>query len=302
MGPGRRRRGLRRARHGARGRHRQDPARASTRPRYADPSLAAAQTFAQRLAEAGITVDGRRRGGPRRRRARASSASCESAPLRRDRAPLPATRRTTRSPRCVARLVAIDAGLPATFEGGDDRPSCTRSPSRASTPPARASSDASGLGARLGAPARPRSLGLLRLATDPAHGVLRDVATGMPIAGLTGTLSDRYTQSPARGLVRAKTGSLPHVTSLAGHGARRRRPPAGVRRPRGRDARRRPVGPARGDRRVRHRVVAGCGCRLVVSRGGHRPRDRVDWAARRAGMRRAGWPPPPDRPRGPRRS
>jgi len=38
----------------------------------------------------------------------------------------------------------------------------------------------------------------------------------MPIGGLTGTLSDRYTQSSARGLVRAKTGSLPHVTALAG--------------------------------------------------------------------------------------
>ena len=76
-------------------------------------------------------------------------------------------------------------------------------------------SDASGLGAGSVLPPD-LLLGLLRLATDPAHGVLRDVATGMPIAGLTGTLSDRYTQSPARGLVRAKTGSLPHVTSLAG--------------------------------------------------------------------------------------
>ena len=38
----------------------------------------------------------------------------------------------------------------------------------------------------------------------------------MPVAGLTGTLAERYTTTSARGLVRAKTGSLPGVTSLAG--------------------------------------------------------------------------------------
>ena len=74
----------------------------------------------------------------------------------------------------------------------------------------------------------------------------------MPIGGLTGTLSDRYTQSQARGLVRAKTGSLPHVTALSGTVLDADVAPARVRGPRRRDARRRPVGPARRDRRVRH--------------------------------------------------
>src|SRR4029077_15088005 len=75
--------------------------------------------------------------------------------------------------------------------------------------------DASGLGA--GSVLPPSLLtGLRRLSTDPAHPSVRDVATGMRIGGLTGTLSDRYTQSLARGLVRAKTGSLPHVTALSG--------------------------------------------------------------------------------------
>ncbi|MNW63803.1 D-alanyl-D-alanine carboxypeptidase DacC precursor [compost metagenome] len=54
------------------------------------------------------------------------------------------------------------------------------------------------------------------LLTDPAQPGLRAGAVGLPIAGLSGTLDDRFLASPGRGLVRAKTGSLPGVTSLAG--------------------------------------------------------------------------------------
>jgi len=38
----------------------------------------------------------------------------------------------------------------------------------------------------------------------------------LPISGWQGTLFERFLDSPARGLVRAKTGSLPNVTALAG--------------------------------------------------------------------------------------
>ena len=60
---------------------------------------------------------------------------------------------------------------------------------------------------------------LLVLAGSADHPELRPVLTGLPIAGFTGTLSDRYEGTDTRagtGLVRAKTGSLTGVNTLAG--------------------------------------------------------------------------------------
>ncbi|MFF7160988.1 D-alanyl-D-alanine carboxypeptidase/D-alanyl-D-alanine-endopeptidase [Streptomyces sp. NPDC008086] len=56
---------------------------------------------------------------------------------------------------------------------------------------------------------------LLAKAADPAHPELRPVLTGLPVAGFTGTLTTRYTDGAA-GLVRAKTGTLNGVNTLAG--------------------------------------------------------------------------------------
>ncbi|MFI6337917.1 D-alanyl-D-alanine carboxypeptidase/D-alanyl-D-alanine-endopeptidase [Streptomyces sp. NPDC050535] len=59
--------------------------------------------------------------------------------------------------------------------------------------------------------------GLLAMAGDPSRPELRPVLTGLPIAGFTGTLSDRYTaDASATGVVRAKTGTLTGVNTLAG--------------------------------------------------------------------------------------
>ncbi|MFF3326593.1 D-alanyl-D-alanine carboxypeptidase/D-alanyl-D-alanine-endopeptidase [Streptomyces sp. NPDC002889] len=58
---------------------------------------------------------------------------------------------------------------------------------------------------------------LLAKAGDPNHPELRPILTGLPVAGFTGTLEDRYANSPAgTGLVRAKTGTLSGVDTLAG--------------------------------------------------------------------------------------
>ncbi|MCK8437835.1 D-alanyl-D-alanine carboxypeptidase/D-alanyl-D-alanine-endopeptidase [Streptomyces sp. D2-8] len=56
---------------------------------------------------------------------------------------------------------------------------------------------------------------LLAKAADPAHPELRPALTGLPVAGFTGTLTTRYTDG-ASGVVRAKTGTLSGVHTLAG--------------------------------------------------------------------------------------
>jgi D-alanyl-D-alanine carboxypeptidase/D-alanyl-D-alanine-endopeptidase (penicillin-binding protein 4) len=59
----------------------------------------------------------------------------------------------------------------------------------------------------------------VRLAVLPAHPELRTLVTGLPIAGFSGTMADRFTAPGTRayaGLVRAKTGTLNNVTSMAG--------------------------------------------------------------------------------------
>ncbi|HET6165885.1 MAG TPA: D-alanyl-D-alanine carboxypeptidase/D-alanyl-D-alanine-endopeptidase [Marmoricola sp.] len=61
-------------------------------------------------------------------------------------------------------------------------------------------------------------LDVLRLAGSAEHPELRQVLTGLPVAGFTGSLQWRFDDAPAaaRGRVRAKTGTLTGVSGLAG--------------------------------------------------------------------------------------
>lgn len=59
---------------------------------------------------------------------------------------------------------------------------------------------------------------LLKTDVAPEHGRLREVISGLPIAGFSGSLSYRFSQTPTlgHGRVRAKTGTLTDVSALAG--------------------------------------------------------------------------------------
>jgi D-alanyl-D-alanine carboxypeptidase/D-alanyl-D-alanine-endopeptidase (penicillin-binding protein 4) len=60
---------------------------------------------------------------------------------------------------------------------------------------------------------------LLRLAASADHPELRPILTGLPIAGFTGTMRHRFRDKATLaydGVVRAKTGTLKDVSSMAG--------------------------------------------------------------------------------------
>ena len=181
-------------------------------PRHADPSLHAAEVFAALLAEQGIAVTAglsRTTVDP----AAPQLAVVESAPIRE------IVRYTVQhSDNTVAevlgRLVAVQRGLPGSFQGattaivaevgahGIDMTGTTIA-------------DCSGLADGSVLPAR-LLVDLLLLAAQPGRVDLLPVVVDLPISGWQGTLNDRFLAGPAQGVVRAKTGSLTGVTSLAG--------------------------------------------------------------------------------------
>jgi len=181
-------------------------------PRAEDPAKAAADVFVAALAEQGITVEGDVARAPAPDEGR-TVGEVESAPLSEVVAYLLQHSDNTIT-EVVGRLVALDAGLPGSAD--------------AATQAVRASveglgvalsgaslADLSGLGD--GSVVTPAQLDeVVGLLADPAHPQLRPGAIGLPVAGLSGTLGERYLANAGRGVVRAKTGSLPNITSLAG--------------------------------------------------------------------------------------
>lgn len=181
--------------------------------RYPDPAMNAAEVFVQRLADQGITVQG----SPARVQdddTRGDTlATVSSAPVSEvtgyflDHSDNTITE-------VVSRMVAVAQGFPASYEGATQ--AVLQSVRALGVDITGATlADASGLAE--GSSLSPAVLlSLLQLIVDPAHPALRSVGTGMPIGGLTGTLADRFTSGGGAGVVRAKTGSLKGVTSLAG--------------------------------------------------------------------------------------
>lgn len=181
-------------------------------PRYSEPSLAAAKDFSSALADFGVEVKAEptfATAGPDA----AVLGTVSSAPLGEIVQYVLETSDNTIS-ELLGRLVALDAGLPGSVDGARKAVVAAVKKLGVDTTHIRLA-DTSGLGDGSKLPAQ-ALVQLLKRMVDPKTPLLRDGVNGFPIAGLTGTLYDRYTASEVRGLVRAKTGSLPNVTSQAG--------------------------------------------------------------------------------------
>ena len=110
----------------------------------------------------------------------------------------------------LAHLVAAEGGLPATFDGG------AAALESELGQPASGLVDGSGLSPRNRVTTGGLALLLRTAAADPAY---RPVLTGLPVAGFDGTLVKRYADPASAygaGRVRAKTGTLDNVSTLAG--------------------------------------------------------------------------------------
>ena len=183
-------------------------------PRVDDPALQAATAFARALTRAGLDVTGSPHVGTLPAGSR-RLASVESAPLG-----ALVRRMLTESDNdlaeALARTVAIRGGGPATFEGAA---AAVVAAVRSLGVPTDAVvlHDGSGL-SRLDRVTPQALVALLRAAVQRPD--LHPVLAGMPVAGLTGTLADRFRSRSLRltaaGVVRAKTGTLLGVNSLAG--------------------------------------------------------------------------------------
>ena len=181
--------------------------------RVADPAAAAAETFAAALGKAGIRVEG----APEVTSAPGSQplASVASAPLG-EIVERILTVSDNEAAEVLLRHVGLSSEGDGSFEGGRRG---VRRILESQGIDLRSSVLYDGSGLSRDNRLDPRVLiDVLRLAMDPGHPDLAAVLTGLPVAGFTGSLADRMDMGPpeGRGRVRAKTGTLTGVTSLAG--------------------------------------------------------------------------------------
>jgi serine-type D-Ala-D-Ala carboxypeptidase/endopeptidase (penicillin-binding protein 4) len=182
-------------------------------PRSTDPAGDAARAFAALLGARGVRTEGapaaaRPADGARR------LAETLSAPLS------TLVERTLTSSdndlaEALARQTAAVSGREPSFTGAGaavrDRLAALKLPLAGARFP-----DGSGLD-REGRVSARLLTALLARAAETGRPALRPVLTGLPVAGFNGTLATRYAPgSPATGMIRAKTGTLTGVNSLAG--------------------------------------------------------------------------------------
>jgi len=182
-------------------------------PRVADPALNAAEIFANALRERGITVDGRPGRVAGSTDSVAEIARVESAPIG-EIIEWAMQRSDNTITEVLARLVAHHLGLPTSTNGSIEAIKTVMDRLGIDMTNAQLV-DLSGLGR--GSQLSPRQLVEAVNVAVAGPPQLRDLANGMPIAGMSGTLASRFVdQEFGTGMVRAKTGSLPGVTALSG--------------------------------------------------------------------------------------
>lgn len=180
----------------------------------ADPALAAARAFAERLRAAGLSVGEPQPGTLPTARTIASTASVPVAEI--------VQQMLTSSDNNVAEALAHLAGARRTGTGSfaSGSAAVTETLRTLAIPAAGVVvADGSGLSTANRLPPRVLAEVLMGLDRPTAPAWAWPALTGLPVAGFTGTLADRFLAPPAdvgAGLVRAKTGTLSGVTSLAG--------------------------------------------------------------------------------------
>nr|WSZ97591.1 D-alanyl-D-alanine carboxypeptidase/D-alanyl-D-alanine-endopeptidase [Streptomyces sp. NBC_00857] len=190
-----------------------DKSRSGPAPRDKDPARGAADAFTGMLRDRGIRVSAAPAAGKAPKGAK-PLARTYSRPLSAlvERALTESDNDIAES---LARQTAIAAHEPASFEGAGRAVTAQLDKLQLPLDGTRFA-DGSGLNRKDRASAGLLTA-LLARAAAPAHPELRAVLTGLPIAGFSGTLRSRYAdEAPAAGLVRAKTGTLTGVNTLAG--------------------------------------------------------------------------------------
>lgn len=188
--------------------------RPGARVRVADPARQAAEVFAGQLRAKGLRVQSIRPGRPA---TGATEVARFESPSVRSLVERMLTDSDNDLAEALAHLVGKQAGTGATFAGGA---AATERVVAALGLPAEGLRlvDGSGLSGRDRVSARTLALLLSAVARaqDPATTA---VSAGLAVAGFTGTLADRFDSAASRagaGVVRAKTGTLTGVVSLAG--------------------------------------------------------------------------------------
>ncbi|WP_435865146.1 D-alanyl-D-alanine carboxypeptidase/D-alanyl-D-alanine endopeptidase [Streptomyces spectabilis] len=182
-------------------------------PRSTDPAADAARKFADLLRERGVDVKGDP--GPAEASARAGKLARTSSPALSALVERMLTHSDNDIAEALARETARASGERPSFAGGSK---AIRARLKKLDLPLSGAKFADGSGLdRAGRLSGDLLAALLARAADRDHPELRSVVTGLPVAGFTGTLVDRYPKgSPGTGLVRAKTGTLTGVNALAG--------------------------------------------------------------------------------------